>query len=129
MTDPISDMLARIRNTMSVGKRVTRMPHSNAKVRTLEVLKSSGYIHDFEVIDQVPQKAIKVIIAEDEKPFTITKMQRESRPGRRVYVKADNVPKVMNGRGIAVISTPMGVMTGDEAKAKGVGGEVICSIY
>lgn len=128
-TDPVSDMLARIRNAMLVGKRTTNVPHSTLRVSTLEVLKESGYIHNFKVVESKPQSLITVQIAADGQPFTITEMKRESKPGRRLYVKAQDIPRVKNGRGITIVSTSQGVMTGDQARSKGVGGEIICSVY
>jgi len=128
-TDPISDMLARIRNSMQVGKRTLVMPHSNLRVKTLEVMKNNGYIKDYKVIEAKPQGSISVTIAGEGEPFTITKMKRESKPGRRLYVKAGDMPRVMNGRGITIVSTSKGLMTGNEAQSQGVGGELMCSIY
>ena len=129
MTDPISDMLTRIKNSMLVGKRLTVVPHSNVRVSTLEVLKNNGYIKEYKIIESKPQDLISITIAEEGEPFTITELKRESKPGRRVYVKADSIPKVKNGRGIAIVSTSRGIMAGNEAKSQGVGGELICSVY
>lgn len=129
MTDPISDMLTRIKNSMLVGKRTTSVPLSKLRVNTLEVMKSSGFISDFKVIEAKPQGTITITIAGEDEPFAITEMKRESRPGRRSYVKASEMPRVMNGRGITVVSTSKGVMTGREARSNGIGGELICSMY
>jgi len=129
INDPISDMLTRIRNAILSGSRTLSLPHSKNKANLLKVLKDNKYIVDYKVVDGKPQKSIDVIIAEEDSPITITEMKRESKPGRRMYVKAQDIPKVKNGRGITVVSTSQGLITGEEARSRGVGGELICSVY
>lgn len=125
MTDPVSDMLTQIRNAYAVGKAEVQIDASKLKMAILSVLKERGYIGDFQKKDQ---KVLIVLKYADQKP-AVTFLERVSKPGRRVYVKKDEIPNVLSGRGIAVVSTPKGVMTGDKAKKGQLGGELICKIY
>lgn len=128
MQDPIADMLTRIRNGQSSGKVRTMMPMSRHKLEIAKVLKSQGYIRDFaiEEVDGKPQLAIFLRYFEG-RPV-IEKLERISRPSLRVYRRKGTLPKVMNGLGVAIISTPDGLMTDREARAAGHGGEVICIV-
>jgi small subunit ribosomal protein S8 len=115
MTDPIADMLARIRNAQAAGKTLVNMPSSKLKASIAQVLKDEGYIDGFAV-------------RENEGKPLIEKIERVSRPGLRIYKGRDDLPKVMNGLGVAIVSTPKGVMTDRKARANGVGGEVLCIV-
>ena len=128
MQDPVSDMLTHIRNGQGAGKVRITMPMSKQKSAIAEVLKQQGYIRDFAVeeIEGKPQLAILLRYFEG-KPVIET-LKRISRPGLRVYKRKDDLPKVMDGLGIAIISTPKGLMTDRQARAEGHGGEVVCIV-
>ena len=131
MTDPIADFLTRIRNaTMSMHANV-EIPSSKVKVALAEILHQEGYIANFEVKEDEGNKATMKITLKysPEKERVITGLKRISKPGLKVYCKKDNIPKVLGGLGVAVISTSQGVMTDREARAKGLGGEVLCYIW
>jgi small subunit ribosomal protein S8 len=127
MTDPIADMLTRIRNAQSASKADVTMPASKAKKAIAGVMKEEGYITDFEVSsDAKPQLTITLKYYQGNP--VIEDMKRVSRPGLRIYKNKDELPKVLNGLGVAIISTSAGVMTDKKARAEGRGGEVICTI-
>jgi small subunit ribosomal protein S8 len=128
-TDPISDMLSRIRNAIAVNKNEIIMPHSNAKETVARILVKSGFLQRVEVSGKGIDKCLEISIFPEGKNSTITVINRLSKPGRRVYVKTSDIPTVKRGRGIVVLSTSSGVMTGDEAKSKRLGGELICEVY
>lgn len=128
MTDPISDMLTRIRNAQAAGKVDVTMPASKMKVSIAKVLKEEGYIVDHEVSDDA-KPVMTVTLKYFEGAPVIEKVQRVSRPGLRIYKGKDELPKVLNGLGIAIISTSSGLMTDKQARANGCGGEVICTVY
>jgi len=130
MTDPIADMLTRIRNANSAYKASTTMPCSKKLVEIARILKQEGYIAEYEVIEGSPQDTLSVTLKYGaRKERTITGLRRISKPGLRVYAKKDELPRVLGGLGIAVISTSAGVMTNRDAKKAGVGGEVIAYIW
>ena len=128
-SDPISDMLTRIRNAIAVNKHVVRMPHSNMKESVAKNLQSAGFLHQVKVDSNESFKELVVTINGEGSNPTITEIKRLSKPGRRMYAKTADIPKVKNGRGIVLVSTSQGVMTGNEAVKKKVGGELICSVY
>ncbi|HUC89849.1 MAG TPA: 30S ribosomal protein S8 [Patescibacteria group bacterium] len=128
-TDPIADMLTRIRNAISVRKNEVVMPHSNAKQSIAELLKANGFVSDVKVLDATVGKNLKVVINRETENARITEIVRLSKPGRREYVGSSKIPVVMRGRGIVIVSTSKGVMTGADAKKQGVGGELICKVY
>jgi len=132
VTDPIADYLNRIRNAQQAGKRVVEIPASNLKKRITEILYEQGYILKYKFEDTPNgQGLIKVAIKYDKvsgEPV-IKKMKRVSRPGLRAYRSADELPRVINGLGVAIVSTSKGVMTDKQARTENVGGEVLCSIY
>jgi len=130
-TDPISDYLTRIRNAQSVGHKVVEIPASNLKKEITKVLHEQGYIRKYKFIDEGPQGSIKIALKYDKasKRPAMTKLERISKPGLRKYSKVKAMPRVLNGLGIAIVSTPNGVMTAKNAKAQQVGGEVLCYIY
>ncbi|GAB4280021.1 MAG: 30S ribosomal protein S8 [Coriobacteriia bacterium] len=130
MTDPIADMLTRIRNANTASKPSVSVPSSKKLVEIARIMKEEGYIADYEVIPAEPQDELRITLkygARREK--TITGIRRISKPGLRVYAKKDELPRVLGGLGVAVISTSKGVMTDKQARAAGVGGEVIAYIW
>ena len=130
-TDPIADYLTRIRNAFSAGHRVVEIPASNVKKEITKILFDQGYILSYKFIDDDKQGSIKIALKynKQSKTSVIKKLQRVSTPGLRKYVSADDMPRVLNGLGIAIISTSHGVMTNKSATAKNVGGEVLCYVY
>jgi small subunit ribosomal protein S8 len=127
MTDPIADMLTRIRNAQSAGKADVTMPSSKAKLAIAGVMKEEGYITDFAVSSDAKPNMTVTLKYYQGSPV-IDEMKRVSRPGLRIYKNKDELPKVLNGLGIAIISTSAGVMTDKKARSEGRGGEVICTI-
>lgn len=128
MTDPISDMLTRIRNAQAVRKTAVMMPSSKLKAAIAQVLKDEGYIDGFAVRENDGKPELEVSLRYYAGEPVIEKIERVSRPGLRIYKGRDEMPKVMNGLGIAIISTSRGVMTDRSARATGVGGEVLCIV-
>lgn len=128
-TDPIADLLTRIRNASMVNKHQISVPASKLKTAILEVLKKQRYISDFKTEKAKPQDNIVVTINEADSKPVFTELKRLSKPGRRLYVGSDKIPRVKNGRGIVIISTSKGVMTGDQAKKQRLGGELLVEIY
>jgi len=131
MTDPIADMLTRIRNAMNARIDVVEVPASKIKEGILRILKQEGYIRDYERVEDGKQGILRVYLKYDPrlKKFAIEGLKRISKPGRRVYVSKDEIPRVLSGYGIAIISTSKGLMTDREARREGVGGEVICYVW
>jgi small subunit ribosomal protein S8 len=128
-TDPIADMLTRIRNAINVRKSEVVMPHSKVKQSVAELLKDSGFLTDVKVVDATVGKTLKVVINSQGENARITEIVRLSKPGRREYANAREIPTVKRGRGVVIISTSKGMMTGEAAKKQGVGGELICKVY
>ncbi len=130
MTDPIADMLTRIRNANQNKSATVMIPASKVKIEILNVIKNEGYINDVEFVEEGPQGSIKVTLKyTDKKERVITGIQRISKPGLRVYAKVNEMPKVLNGLGIAIVSTSNGVMTDREARLQHLGGEVIAYVW
>jgi small subunit ribosomal protein S8 len=131
MTDPIADFLTRIRNAISASKRVVEIPASNTKKAMTKVLHDKGYIQGYKFDTSGPQGTIKIALKYNPmtKQSAVTKLERISRPGLRKYAKATDMPRVLNGLGIAIVSTSRGIMTDKEARNLNVGGEVLCYIY
>jgi len=130
MTDPIADMLTRIRNGLMAKHRQVLMPSSNLKVAVARILKQEGYIRHFDVNKQVPQPKLRIILKYDEKRTPVMRgLKRVSTPGRRLYADRHHIPWVQSGMGIAVLTTSKGVVTDREARRLGVGGEVLCHIW
>lgn len=130
MTDPIADMLTRIRNGNHAKHESVDIPASNIKKELANILLSEGYIKGFDVIEDEKQGIIRVELKyTKEKSRVITGIKRISKPGLRVYVRQDEIPRVLGGLGIAVLSTSKGIQTGKNAKKQGVGGEVICYVW
>ena len=128
-TDPIADMLARIRNAIAVGKTEVSLPHSNIKESVAKLLKANGFIDDVSSEKSDVGKMLKITINSPDQNARITEIVRLSRPGRRQYAGTADIPKVKQGRGIVIVSTSQGVMTGSQAISKKVGGELICKVY
>lgn len=128
MSDPIADMLTRIRNAQGVQKVTVAMPSSKVKVAIANVLKDEGYIEDFAVSEAEGKVELKIGLKYYAGRPVIERLERVSRPGLRIYKGKDDIPNVMNGLGVAIVSTPKGVMTDRKARATGVGGEVICYV-
>ncbi|CAM2150153.1 30S ribosomal subunit protein S8 [Pararobbsia alpina] len=128
MSDPIADMLTRIRNAQMVEKVSVAMPSSKVKVAIAQVLKDEGYIDDFAVKAEGAKSELQIALKYYAGRPVIERLERVSRPGLRVYKGRNDIPQVMNGLGVAIVSTPKGVMTDRKARATGVGGEVICYV-
>jgi small subunit ribosomal protein S8 len=128
MTDPVADMLTRIRNAQACGKTTVAMPSSKLKGAIAQVLKDEGYIEGFVVKPNEGKPEIEIALRYYAGQPVIEKIERVSRPGLRVYRGAQDIPKVMNGLGVAIVSTPKGVMTDRKARATGIGGEVLCIV-
>lgn len=128
-TDPIADLLTRIRNAAMVGKTEVRVPTSKLKQTVAEQLQKAGYLADVAVEDGKPRGTLVVTINRAGENATFTELARVSKPGRRVYVGADDIPRVKSGRGIVLVSTSKGVITGQEAVKQRLGGEVLLKVY
>lgn len=130
-TDPIADYLTRVRNAIRAKHRVVEIPASNIKKEITKVLYDKGFIQNYKFDDSTPQGSIKIALKYNPttKQSAIVDLQRISRPGLRQYRGADNLPRILNGLGVAIISTSKGVMTDKEAKTMNVGGEVLCYVY
>jgi small subunit ribosomal protein S8 len=135
VTDPIADMLTRIRNSVLTGQPMVAMPHSKVKAEIARILKEEGYLEGFEVADgEIPEQKvlrikIKYIGERRERKPVLSGLVRVSRPGRRVYTKKQDIPWVLSGMGVAILSTPKGIMTGQRARQLGVGGEILCKVW
>ena len=131
--DPIGDMLTRIRNALMARKRNTLVPRSTIKIEIARILKDEGYIEDYVVGDESPIPMITITLkyygSRRERRSVITAIQRVSKPGRRVYRKRSELPIVLSGTGIAIVTTPQGVMTAQKARLAGIGGEVLCYVW
>ena len=128
MTDPIADMLTRIRNAQLAEKLSVAMPSSRVKASIAQVLKDEGYIEEFKVRDEDGKSVLEIGLKYYAGAPVIEKIERVSRPGLRIYKGRDDIPKIMNGLGIAIVSTSRGVMTDRKARASGIGGEVLCIV-
>lgn len=133
MSDPIADMLTRIRNALAVGHPSARLPSSKIKVAIVTILKDEGFLEDYYVTDERPQPQLviklKYVGERRERRPVLTGLKRVSKPGRRIYTRALEIPWVRSGMGIAILSTPKGVLTGQQARRLGVGGEVLCYVW
>lgn len=128
-TDQIADLLTRIRNAILVGKNEIFLPTSKLKVAIVEALKKSGFIADYELVENSPRNTLHVTINENGKVPRINEIEKVSKPGRRVYVAVDEIPKVKSGRGLVLISTSKGIMTGQEAVKNRLGGELLVKVW
>ena len=130
MTDPIADFLTRVRNAIKANHRIVEIPASNLKKEITKILFEKGYILNYKFEDQGPQGIIKIALKynPEDRKSAIKTIKRVSRPGLRQYAGHENMPRVLNGLGIAIVSTSQGVMTDKEARAKNIGGEVLCYV-
>ena len=128
-TDQIADLITRIRNAILVGKTEIRVPTSKLKVAVAEGLKRGGYIETVEVEDAKPRGILHIVINNAGEIAKINEISKVSKPGRRVYAAADEIPKVKSGRGIVLVSTSKGIMTGEEARKNRLGGEILVKVY
>ena len=135
VNDPIADMLTRVRNAIMAGHTLVAMPTSKIKVEIAKILKEEGYIESYEVVDgdnpvfKMLRMRLKYVGERRQRQSVITGLERVSRPGRRIYTKKQDIPWVLSGIGIAILSTPKGVMTGQRARQMGVGGEILCKVW
>jgi small subunit ribosomal protein S8 len=130
VNDPIGDMLTRIRNAGMARKPDVVMPSSKILVAIADILKQEGYIEDYQVIEKKPQNQLRIVLRYGpDRRHTIRELKRVSKPGLRVYAGKDEIPRVRSGLGIAIVSTPQGVMSGYEARRRGIGGEVLCTVF
>jgi len=135
VSDPIADMLTRIRNAVMAGHTVAAMPSSKMKADIAKILKEEGFIKSFQVVDgdqperKVLRMRLKYVGERRERRSVLTGIERVSRPGRRLYTGKHDIPWVLSGMGIAILSTPKGVMTGQHARKLGVGGEIVCKVW
>ena len=128
--DPIADMLTRIRNGLLIRKSFVLVPSSKVKVGIAQILLEEGFIQGYEVTSEQPQPKIRVWLIDDERRLPImTGLERASKPGRRIYKGKQDLPWVLSGLGIAIVSTPKGLMTDREARRQGVGGEILCYVW
>lgn len=128
-TDPIADMLTRVRNAIMAGKREVSMPSSKIKISVAEQLKQAGYLSEVNVEKGTPRDNLIIVINQEGTNPTINEIERVSKPGRRVYSSAADIPRVKSGRGVLLVSTSKGVMTDREARKNRLGGELICKVY
>ena len=130
VSDPIADMLTRIRNGIMTRQKQVVVPGSKVLVALARILKEEGFIRDFEVTKDLPQPQLRIVLKYDrDRQSVITGLRRISKPGRRVYVNRSQIPWVLSGLGVAVMSTPQGIMTGQRARRLGFGGEVLCYVW
>lgn len=130
VNDPISDMLTRIRNAGMARKAEVIMPSTKILVAIAEILTQEGYIAEYSVIEKRPQNQIKLVLRYGpDKRHSIREIRRVSKPGLRIYAGKNDIPRVRSGLGIAIVSTPEGVLTGYEARKRGIGGEVLCTVF
>ena len=129
LSDPIGDMIARIKNAQSRNHKKVQLPSSKFKVKIAEVLKSEGYIIDYKVSQETNKPYLEISLKYNSGNPVISSIKRVSKPGRRIFSRAESLPKINNGLGIAIISTPKGVMTDIDARKQKVGGEIICKVF
>lgn len=130
MTDPIADLLARIRNALMAGHQSLVVPHSKMRESIVEILRDEGFLESYSVSEGTPFSSITILLRYDEERQPVIKsMKRVSSPGRRVYSPCSEIPQVLGGLGINILSTSRGVMTGRKARTEGIGGEILCEVY
>jgi small subunit ribosomal protein S8 len=129
LSDPIGDMLARIKNSQVRNHKKVQLPSSKFKVKIVEVLKSEGYIIDFKVDDDEKKPNLEINLKYNLGNPVISNIERISKPGRRIFSSAESLPRINNGLGIAIVSTPKGVMTDVDARKQKIGGEIICKVF
>jgi len=129
-SDPISDMITRIRNAQLRVLNTVKIPNSKFRARILDVLKEEGYISDYKPVSDEKNKIFLLVNLKYNNGIPVIKeIARVSKPGRRIYTKAESIPRIQNGLGIAIVSTPIGIMSDNDARSKNVGGEIICKVF
>lgn len=128
-TDPVADMLARVRNAIAVQKREVRVPHSKLKAAIAQLLKANNFIDEVQVSGEGIDRELILVLHATQANARITEIDRISKPGRRYYVSAQEIPVVKRGRGMVIVSTSKGLMSGDDARAQRIGGELLCKVY
>jgi small subunit ribosomal protein S8 len=129
MTDPIADMLTRIRNAIMARHARVMVPASTMKIAIAQILKEEGYVKDYDVVRDTPQGTIRITLRYIDKRPVMSQLKRVSKPGLRVYTRRESIPRVRGGLGTAILSTPQGLMTGRKAYQLGLGGEVVCFVW
>tara|TARA_B100000989_G_scaffold75387_1_gene53331 strand:- start:3009 stop:3404 length:396 start_codon:yes stop_codon:yes gene_type:complete len=129
LSDPIGDMLARIKNSQARNHKIVELPSSKFKIKIAEVLKEEGFIIDFKITEELKKQKIQILLKYSFGNPVINSIERVSRPGRRIFSSAESLPKINNGLGIAIVSTPKGVMSDVNARKQKVGGEIICKVF
>ena len=129
LSDPIGDMIARIKNAQSRSHKIVNLPSSNFKIKIADILKNEGFIKDFKVENKDNKSTLTLELKYHSGNPVISAFERVSKPGRRIFSSADSLPKINNGLGIAIVSTPKGVMTDIDARKNRVGGEIICKVF
>ena len=129
LNDPIGDMLTRIKNSLMRNHKRVELPSSNFKVKIASILKSEGFISDFKINEDSKKEILSIILKYYSGNPVINTIERVSKPGRRIFSRAESLPKINNGLGIAIISTPKGVMTDIDARKQKIGGEIICKVF
>ena len=129
LNDPIGDMIARIKNAQLRNHKKVELPSSNFKVKIADVLKNEGFIIDYKTFSELNKLKLEILLKYNSGNPVISSIQRVSKPGRRIFSSAESLPKINNGLGIAIVSTPKGVMTDIDARKKKIGGEIICKVY
>ena len=129
LSDPIGDMIARIKNSQTRNHKSVKLPSSKFKIKIAEVLKSEGYIIDFNVNENEKKPVLEIILKYNSGNPVISTIERVSKPGRRIFSSAESLPKINNGLGIAIVSTPKGVMSDIDARKQKIGGEIICKVF
>ena len=129
LSDPIGDMLARIKNSLLRNYKKIEMPSSKFKAKIAEVLKNEGYIIDYKIISETKLPQLEIMLKYNSGSPVISSIERVSKPGRRIFSSADSLPKINNGLGIAIVSTPKGVMSDIDARKQKIGGEIICKVF
>ena len=129
LNDPIGDMIARIKNAQLRNHKKVELPSSNFKVKIADVLKNEGYIINYKTFSELNKSKLEILLKYHSGNPVISSIQRVSRPGRRIFSSAESLPKINNGLGIAIVSTPKGVMTDIDARKQKVGGEILCKVF
>ena len=129
LSDPIGDMIARVKNAQARNHKKVELPSSNFKIKIAEVLKNEGYIKNYIVLQEQNKFKLEIELKYNFGSPVISSIQRVSKPGRRIFSSADSLPKINNGLGIAIVSTPKGVMTDIDARKQKIGGEIICKVF
>ena len=129
LSDPIGDMIARIKNSLMRNSKTVQLPSSKFKIKIADVLKSEGFVIDYKILEEDKKSKLEIILKYSAGNPVISSIERVSKPGRRIFSSAESLPKINNGLGIAIISTPKGVMTDIDARKQKVGGEIICKVF